>query len=68
MTIERGLELVQRAREVGDGLLLESLAASASGDTAKAKYIIQEHIVLKKITESIAAVTMAKLKNYNEED
>ena len=67
MTIDRGLELTQRAQEIGNGLLLEGLAAVASGDKQKVQYINQEFIVLKKITKVIAAITMAKLQN-NEED
>ena len=66
MTIARGLELTQRAREIGDGLLLESLAATASGDINRAKFLVQESIVLKNITKVIAAVTIAKMQNNEE--
>lgn len=54
MELWRGLELLQRAREISDQLLIDALVARKEQNSKKLDYLVQESIVLKKITKLIA--------------
>ena len=66
MTVERGVELSGRILEIGKQIAFESEVASAAHDLNKLRYLTQEAIVLKKIAEVIACITLANSQNNEE--
>lgn len=64
MELWRSLELMQRASEISDQLLADALIAKKERDSKKLDYLVQESIVLRKISKLIAN---SVLNTYNDE-